>query len=159
MFCLGRDLNRDTPLPPDPLKALRGAGSATSVCKILMSNNLEVKILRTKEFRTSRSGCLWAILLGYDRATGVSGTRSDVTLGCGKQSLRPLERRECYPNPVMMEASRLSPGFPPLHPPASFLLYGLPNTARRRYSSVRPDRRSLWSNRLRRRSPAARHQK
>ena len=32
------------PPPPIPLKALLGAGFAKSVCKILMSNNLEIKI-------------------------------------------------------------------------------------------------------------------
>src|SRR5580658_8300070 len=38
-----------TPPPPIPLDALLGAGSAKTVCKILMSNNLEVKILSAKE--------------------------------------------------------------------------------------------------------------
>jgi hypothetical protein len=37
------------PLPPYLLKALLGAALAKSVCKILMSNNLEVKILTTND--------------------------------------------------------------------------------------------------------------
>src|SRR5580698_1599451 len=41
--------SRYTPLPPHPLNALTGAGSAKSVCKILMSKSLEVKILTTRE--------------------------------------------------------------------------------------------------------------
>ncbi len=40
---------RGYPPPPTPLNALTGAGFAKSVCKILMSKNLEVKILTTQE--------------------------------------------------------------------------------------------------------------
>jgi hypothetical protein len=36
-----------------PLKVLLGAGLAKSVCKILMSNNLEIKILRTWELEAA----------------------------------------------------------------------------------------------------------
>jgi hypothetical protein len=35
------------PLPPHPVKGLRGAGCAKSVCKILRAKELEVKILIT----------------------------------------------------------------------------------------------------------------
>ena len=39
------------PLPTLSLKPLLGAGSAKLACKILISNNLEVKILKTIELK------------------------------------------------------------------------------------------------------------
>ena len=38
-----------TPLPPLLLKILLGAGFTKNVCKILIANNLDTKILTTKE--------------------------------------------------------------------------------------------------------------
>jgi len=42
---------RGTALPTLSLKPLLGAGSAKLACKILMSKNLEVKILKTIELK------------------------------------------------------------------------------------------------------------
>ncbi len=68
---------------PLPLKALLGAGFAKSVCKVLMSKNLEVKILKTGDLGPRRWGGLRSVRLGHDRAIRAVEARLDVTLGCG----------------------------------------------------------------------------
>ena len=61
------DTKSEVPPVPMPLKVLLGAGSAKSVCKILMSKNLEVKILRTKNLGRLRSRSAQALGLAHDR--------------------------------------------------------------------------------------------
>src|ERR1051326_2914571 len=75
---------RGYPPSPLPLKVLLGAGFAKSVCKILMSKNLEVKILRTGDLGPRRWGWVRSVRLGHDRASRVVEARLDVTRSCGK---------------------------------------------------------------------------
>ena len=67
--------------PTYPLEALLGAGSAKSVCKILMSKSLEVKILRTENLGRDDSRIAYRPGLDHDRASSMGGARSDVTRG------------------------------------------------------------------------------
>jgi hypothetical protein len=60
---------------------LLGAGSAKSVCKILMSKSLEVKILTTKNLGRRYVRSAHRLGLDHDRAGSMGGTRSDITLG------------------------------------------------------------------------------
>jgi hypothetical protein len=62
---------------------LLGAGFAKSAGKILMSKSLEVKILGTKDLGVCLLGSLCPVLLDYDRASWMVGTRLDVTGDCG----------------------------------------------------------------------------
>src|SRR5258708_3124329 len=73
-----------SPPPPYPLKGLLGAGSAKSVCKILMSKSLGVKILRTKNLGRCYARSAHRHGLDHDRATSRGGARSDVTDGLWK---------------------------------------------------------------------------
>ena len=68
-----------TPLPHPLLKALLGAGVTKSVRKILMSKNLEVKILKTSGLRPRRRAWLRSVRLDHDRAIQAVDTRLDVT--------------------------------------------------------------------------------
>jgi hypothetical protein len=62
------------------VKVLLDAGFAKSVCKILMSKSLEVKILGTQELGVSRSGFLYPVCLCHDRVSLRVGARLDVTM-------------------------------------------------------------------------------
>ena len=71
------------PPPPVPLKTLLGAGFAKSVCKILISKNLEVKILKTDDLGPRRWGWLRSVRLGHHRASRAVEARLDVTNPAG----------------------------------------------------------------------------
>jgi len=67
------------PPSPCPLKALLGAGSAKRAGKILMSNGLEVKILRTKSLERRCVRFTRRVGLDHHCAAEMAGTRLDVT--------------------------------------------------------------------------------
>jgi len=77
--------NRGTPPLPHLLKALLGAGSAKSVCKILMSNILEVKILRTNALGPQSSASVDRHCLDNDRAIANWAKGQMSQCGCGKR--------------------------------------------------------------------------
>ena len=58
-----------------------GAWFAKSVCKILMSKILEVKILRTEGLEVANEARPEYARLGHDYANEEVGARLDVTLG------------------------------------------------------------------------------
>jgi hypothetical protein len=64
----------------------RIAGSAKSVCKILMSKSLEVKILRTRNLGRRCARSAHRLGLDHDYASLMGGARSDVTRGLWKIS-------------------------------------------------------------------------
>ena len=73
---------------PYPSKVLRAR--ASSVCKILMSKNSEVKILTTKELRPLCLRSEHRCGSSHDRPIEIGGARSDVTRGLWKCSLASL---------------------------------------------------------------------